>query len=648
MNRLIIKARWLVCAGAFVGSFSAFAQHMEVEPDAPSTQFAQATLERDGLGYLVGELAYRYPFEHVELPDLVVLADLVVLLSPVEDGWVLPVEGRDVHAVRLGDLGSQGATMVYGSALAVINQAIRDYLEAEHGLIGHLVTPDALEIAYRTTRQDLRDDGNTTLTILVWRAIVGEVRTVAHGDRLAEKESRNAKGELASNINREEHQRLRDRLRVEPGALLTRKEIDEEVHRLNRHPGRRVDVAIAPTSEPGEVIVDYLVTEPKSWNAYVQTSNTGTESTNVWQQRFGYINRQLTGRDDVFSIDYITTEFDATHAVLGSYVFDFGPRTRMKLFGRWNEYTAKDVGLGFENFKGDGYSLGAEAAINVWQDGAKFVDVIVGAKVEHIHVENRLFLIEGEDDFLLPYVGVRYQKSTPVHSAYGELIIESNWGSIVGTSKEEVQRLGRFGADDDFTILRGQLSHSFYLEPIFMKNKFRGDDGTDGMTLAHEVVLTLRGQYSFQSRLVPNYEFVAGGFHTVRGYDESAAVGDDGILGSAEYRFHLGRSLPARAQTGTLFGKPFRTSRTRPYGSADWDVVFKGFVDVARLGVNDAPFFETAQTLVGVGVGVETQLKSNLTLRLDYGMALTNIGEGASQTTSVGDTRLHFSAQFLF
>jgi len=344
----------------------------------------------------------------------------------------------------------------------------------------------------------------------------------------------------------------------------------------------------------------------------------------------------------------VTTQFDETHAVLGSYTFDFGPKNRLKLFGRWNEYTARDVGLGFENFKGNGYSVGAELSRNIWQDGPKFIDVVVGAKVEHIHVENRLFLIEGEDDFFLPYVGVRFEKNTPMHSAFGELTLESNWGSVVGSSKADVQRLGRFGADDDFTILRGQLSHSFYLEPILNPKGFKGDRGINEMTLAHELVVKIRGQYSFQGRLVPNYEFVAGGFHTVRGYEESGAVGDDGILGSVEYRFHLGKSLPARAETGTLFGRPFRTARTRPYGSADWDVIFKGFIDAARLSVNDAPFFERAETLVGVGVGVETRFKSNVTLRLDYGMALTNIGVGAGQTTSVGDTRLHFSAQFVF
>ena len=636
----------LICV-LFLGS-PAIGMQVVAEPEVQLLERAEADATRDGIGYGVGDLAYVYPFEHSELPGLSSVDNLVMLLCATEDGWIGPIEGVEIHAVRIGDIGSDGVEKLYGSALAVITQGIRDHLESEYGLIGHLVTPDASEIAYRTTREDLRAADDTTLTIMVWRAVVGEVRTVAHGDRLAEHVSDDEDADPESNVNRSEHQRLRDRLTLKQGDLLTRDEIDNEVHRLNRHPGRRADAAISPTSEPGEVIVDYLITEPKSWNVYAQTSNTGTESTNEWQQRFGYVNRQLTGRDDVLTIDYVTTQFDATHAVLGSYTFDFGPKNRMRVFGRWNEYTAKDVGLGFENFKGDGFSVGVEVARNVWQDGPKFIDVVAGAKVEHIHVENRLFLIEGEDDFFLPYIGLRYHKSTPMHTAYGEVTLESNWGSIVGSSKSDVQSLGRFGADDDFTIIRGHLSHSFYLEPIFNPKGFKGDRGSDEMTLAHELVLKVRGQYSFKGRLVPNYEFVAGGFHTVRGYDESAAVGDDGILGSVEYRFHLGRSLPARAETGSLFGKPFRTARTRPYGSADWDVILKGFADVARLTVNDSPFFENAETLVGVGVGIETQLKSNLTLRLDYGMAMTNIGVGAGQTTSVGDTRLHFSAQFVF
>lgn len=642
-NRIGIK--WLCFASCLLCCGSVFAQDMSAEPDAPVINSLVSEFDRDGYAYPVEDLVYVYPFAHDDLPDLELIDDIVVLLCWAQDGWVAVVENEPVIAVRLGDIGANGAEGIYGSALATINQGIRDHLESEYGLIGHLVTPDATEVAYQTDRQDLREAGDTELTIMVWRAVIGDVRTVAHGDRLAEKVDAD---DDTSNVNRSEHIRLKDRFQVESGDLLTREAIDDEIHRLNRHPGRRVDAAIAPSAEPGQVIVDYLITEPRPWNAYIQTGNTGSESTDEWQQRFGYVNRQLIGRDDVLQLDFVTTAFDETNVFLGSYTFDVGPKSRLKLFGRWNEYTARDVGLGFENFKGDGYELGAELAINVWQDGAKFVDFIAGVRFEHIHVENRLFLIEGEDDFLLPYVGVRYQKRTPVHSAFGQLTVESNWGSVVGSSKGEVQALGRFGADDDFTILKAQLSHSFFLEPILNPTGFRGEQGPDGMTLAHEIALNFRGQYSFNSRLVPNFEYVTGGFHSVRGYPESAAVGDDGIMGSVEYRFHLGRSLPASSDAGTLFGQPFRSARSRPYGSADWDVIFKGFLDAAFVSPNDAPFFENSETLVGIGVGIETRLKQNLTLRLDYGMAFTNIGEGLSQTTNVGDTRLHFSAQLVF
>ncbi|MBL4591493.1 MAG: ShlB/FhaC/HecB family hemolysin secretion/activation protein [Phycisphaerales bacterium] len=617
------------------------------QPDQPETrQVVEASFERDGYGYRMTGLVFRYVFGHPDLPAAGLLDAVVVPLTPVDDGYIGVVAGEEIVLVRLGELGVDEAVVVYGSALATINQGVRDYLESEFGLIGHLVTPDADEVAYQSTREDLRGVEQTTLSVLIWRAVVGQVRTVAHGDRLAEnKENKD------SNIDHPSHQRLRDRIKVAPGDLLTRDRLDDEIHRLNRHPGRRADVTVAPTEKPGEVLLDYLITEPRPWTVFAQISNTGTDSTDVWRERFGYINRQLTGRDDIFQFDYITAGFDESHTLLASYEFDLGHRTRAKVFGRWNEYTARDVGLGFENFTGEGYEIGAEVQVNVYQDGPKFVDLVGGVRFEHIDVQNRLFLISGRESFLLPYAGVRYEKRTPVHNAFGELTVETNLASVAGTSSTGVQRLGRFGVDDDFTILRGQLSHSFFLEPILDPKGFRGDFGEGRMTLAHEVFVSIRGQYSFGGRLVPNYEFVAGGFHTVRGYPESSTVGDDALVGTLEYRYHLGKATrvgDAGAQSSTIFGRPFNSTRTRPYGGADWDVILRGFFDFGFINVNDAPFFENDETLASIGVGVEARLRRNLTVRLDYGLALTNIGEGAAQTTSVGDGRLHFSATIVY
>ncbi len=632
----------LLACGAAVACADAPAQPSQPIP------YAQVDAARDGIAYPVGSLQFRYPLSHPDLPDPTTLGQIVVLLSPAPDGWVAPAQGAPVIPVRLDRIGKSGTVMVYGSALAAINQAVRDHMESRFGLIGHLVTPDAREIAYQTTSDDLRSKEQTSLTILVWRAAVGQVRTVAQGDRLVPKAQDIDETPPVSNVDRPEHQRLSRRFDIGEGDLLTRESIDAEVHRLNRHPGRRADVAIAPTGEPGEVIVDYLITEPRPWNAYVSISNTGTESTDKWRERFGFIHRQLTGRDDVLRLDYITSWFDETNAFIGLYEFDLGERNRLKLFGSWSEYTARDVGLGFENFRGESYTIGAEFRRNVWQDGPRFVDLVAGLRFEHIDVENRLFLIQGREQFLLPSFGVRYQKSTPLHNAFGELIIESNWGSVVGTDEFDVVRLGRFGADENFTILRGQLTHSFFLDPYLDPEGFRGEKGQDQMKLAHELALSLRAQWAFHSRLVPNFESVAGGAYSVRGYPESAAVGDDAIIASAEYRFHLGRSTPIDDQTTTLLGQTFRNNRTRPYGGADWDLILKGFIDVARVSPNDAPFFERAETLVGAGVGVEAQIRSNLTLRLDYGTALTPLGVGTARTVDVGDSRLHFMAQFVF
>ncbi len=625
---------------------SAYAQPEEQEASSDNQGVVVA---RDGVGYRVTGIELGYGIEHPELPNLDAILELAVGLTPVEGGYIGPVEGQPIVQVKLRDVGRDGVEVLYGSALATMIQAVRDEMESQFGLLGHLVTPAPDEIAFQTTQEDLRGPGDHPLTIVIWRAMVGEVRTVARGDRIAERRDVDrVEGVDVSNVNHPAHQRQRDRFEIEPGDLLTKKSVDDEIYKLNRHPGRRADVSIAPSVEQGSVVLDYLISEPKQWTAYASISNTGTKSTDTWQERFGYINRQLTGQDDIFRLDYITAGFDASHAILASYAFDLGPDFRAKVNGRWNKYTATDVGLGFENFKGEGYEIGAEISTNLWQDGPRFLDLFGGIRYERIEVDNRVLLIQGEEDFLLPFIGLRYQKSTPLHTAYGEVRFETNWAGAAGTSEAAIGRLGRPNVENEFSTVRAQLTHSFFLEPILDPKGFGGERGIDDMTLAHELVLSVRGQSSLGSRLAPNFEMVAGGAASVRGYKESVAVGDHAIIGTVEYRFHLGKAIPVSSETTNLFGSTFRNARTRPYGSADWDLIFSGFVDIGRVTVQDAFFFENDETLVGVGVGIEAQFKRNLTLRLNYGTAMTRIGTGTSTVTDVGDSRLHFTATVVF
>ena len=74
-----------------------------------------------------------------------------------------------------------------------------------------------------------------------------------------------------------------------------------------------------------------------------------------------------------------------------------------------------------------------------------------------------------------------------------------------------------------------------------------------------------------------------------------------------------------------------------PYGKADWDLIFKGFLDVGKTIQKDRLAFEENDTLVGAGVGVEVQFKQNATLRLDWGFALNDI----QNEVNSGDNRVH-------
>lgn len=642
----------MVAAGVMLGAgaLGMAGQAAAGQPESAEVGgLVRPTAERDGLAYPVGRIVVEYPLAHPDLPEPEELADLLVPLVRTGQGWIGPVEGVTPELVRLGSFDGSSVQTVWGSGLAQINTTVRDALEAKWGLIGHLVTPSADEIAYETTREDLREPGQTTLTIQVWRAAVGEVRSIGFGqkwDRYAKRRGEEEAGE-ATSLNLDAHARLRERSPVQEGDLLRRPPIDREVHRLNRHPGRRVDISLAPSGDPGEVVLDYLVTEAKDWAVYYQATNTGTESTSDWVHRLGFLNNQLVGRDDILQLDYITAGFDESHAVLGSYEFAIhhSGRLRARAYGRWNEYTASDVGFPGAGFNGEGHELGAEVIWNVNQRGPRFIDLVGGARWERISVENELLLLDGDEDFYLPYVAARLEKNTILTSLNAELRLEFG----LGGDEDEVFKLGRFDVENEWAVLRGQAGYSFFLEPLINPEGFEGLKDPNQMTLAHEVFLSARGQWAFHDRLVPNFQQVAGGFYTVRGYDESAAVGDNAIIATAEYRFHLGRALPATEELGTLAGRPFRTRRTQPYGAADWDAIFRGFVDVARVTSTDVnTASESNDTLVGVGVGAEARLKNNLTVRVDYGVALSGVGEGATRRADAGDSRLHVMVMLLF
>ncbi|MBL9031139.1 MAG: ShlB/FhaC/HecB family hemolysin secretion/activation protein [Phycisphaerae bacterium] len=621
-------------------------------PPPPPPPAAAAPIE-DGPSFEVSSIRLRYVTDAPGRASIEDLGRLLIRLGVKDGVYVAPRDGIEVQELRIDEMrGPQRASRRFAvSAINAVASAVVSELNRS-GVIGVLVVPSPDQIDANTL-QDLRGSGDTTLTLDIWTRTVRQVRSLGAGERWSGSAPRGDAPSLDTRVDSPAHKRIRENSPLQPatadqpGDLLRKDALDAYLFRLNRHPGRRVDASVSSTDVPGEVTLDYIVTENKPWTIYAQVSNTGTRQTNPWRERFGFVHNQLTGRDDTLALDFVTASFDQTNGISGSYEAPVlaSQTWRFRLFGSWSEYKASDVGRASESFSGDSYQYGGELIANVFQRRQLFVDLFGGARWQNVSVTNDLVNLTGDENFLIPYIGVRIARDTFKASTSAEARVEASWAGVAGTNSADLNSLGRLFADDDWTVFKWDVSQSFYLEPLLMGRAWEDPSTPERKaTLAHEVAISFRGQHAFGSRLIPQEEYTIGGQYTVRGYPESIVAGDNAVLASAEYRFHWPRTWTAKDPATTPFmGKPFRWSPESRYGRPDWDLIFRGFLDVGWVGNSDRQTFEKDETLVGTGVGVEFQFRRNLGVRLDWGVALQDASD-----YSAGRDRFHLVATLLY
>ena len=639
----------LVCAATFAPAF--LSADVVAQPGSTGLAGSEAITASDGLAYPVNRFNLRYLRTSGQQPPLEQVLDLPITLGRAGNDWVSPRPGVETYDISLRELNARGTESFRATALQRVLETVRDAY-VNQGLMGIFVVQDRRQINERG--QDLRAPDNESLDIVITTGVVTDVRSRGAGERFPAM----TKGGVANDlINLEEHNWLRFNSPVQPADatdggseadLLYREELDDYIHFLNRHPGRQVDLVLAADDELGGVALTYDVTENDPLLLYAEIGNTGTGQTDYVRERFGLIHTQFTEADDILAIDYTTANFEDVHTVAASYERPFhnNRRLRWKIAGVYSEYQANDVGVFNQDFEGENTGVAAELSYNFHQDKDLFVDVIGGVRWRSVDVEQRLFggVTRGEGEFLTPYVGLRLEQKTLKHSTRAQATLEFQ-GDLLSNSQSDLNGLGRTQPDDDWTKLRVAARHSFYLEPII--NRAGWDDPTtwESSTLAHEILLRFHGQTTFGARVIPQDQDVLGGLYTVRGYPQSVAAGDDSVFGSIEYRFHWPKSLEPEPEPRTLFGKPFRHAPQHVYGGTDHDLIFKAFVDVGYVSVNDAFSFESNEALVGAGIGVDYIFRRNLKLRLDWGFALHGIEE---RGVADGAQRLYGVATLLF
>jgi hypothetical protein len=652
-----------------------------------------ASAQVDGIGdpidpgpsFLVSRIEVRYRDPHPDQPPLGAILPLAVRLGTATSGFIAPHPERPSTLIQVG---TDGAPLPYHSdAIGTISSALLAALQ-QRGLLGVYVEPDPADLDVANER-DLRAEGNTVLHFIIVTARVRQLRTVARGDRVRDE----------WHIDNVIHDRIRQRSPIQPtGAdsddstdLIDGDLLDDYLFRLNRHPGRRVDAALAPAEDGRGVSLDFLVNESKPWYVYAQVSNTGSSETNKWQQRFGYVDNQLLDRDDTFSFEYFRAGLDDLNGFSISYEapwFDASPRPwwwgspsegpewlswwdrskwpwfgndflRWRLYGSYTNYQS-EVRLGStgkESIDGSDFTIGGRLIYNLFQHRAFFLDLFGGLEGRGVEIDNNAASVDASRFFLIPQGGIDVERLTPVSTLFGNLTFEGavNSAGDRDVSKGQnvasgIEALGRADPDDTWLVMKGDFGFTQYLEPLLNPSGWEDPTTALSSTLAHEIALGVRGQYAFGNRLIPQAEQVVGGLYSVRGYDQSAAVGDNVVIGTFEYRFHLPHSLPVSREPVSLpLLGDFRLAPQQVYGRPDWDLILRAFIDAAGTSSNDRPnpSLEPGEFLLGTGVGAELVIRNNFRARVDWGVALRS-SDSLQNKVDSGDDQFHFLFTVLY
>ncbi|MEZ4333985.1 MAG: hypothetical protein R3F35_19705 [Myxococcota bacterium] len=631
--------------------------------------------------YRVGALELRYAAPHPDQPPLDPLTPVVVELARREQGYAAPSEGESTERVEVGAPGGP-VVPLEASGLARVFAALVERLNAE-GLYGIDVRPAPEDIDV-TTEADRRPADRTALAVVVFTGRVARVRTIAIGDRVD--------GDWR--IDNTLHESIRLESPLQPAGeglddttdLLDRRRLEDYLYRLNRYRGRMVEAALSPGEEPGEVVLDYRVYEAKPWYVYGQATNTGTKRTNPWQSRLGFTHTQLSNHDDTLSLEWLNAGGEDVNGVSARYDAPFfGPRRpewmdrrkgdpdwiawlpREKIpwwgidrlrwgvdFGWFRSLAGRDStfqGLPNDLVRTEQFDFGGRFAYEAFQHRDFFIDAIAGLGVNDVTVDNDTSGNVGKAVLVLPRAGLHAERINQLSTLTLDTGVQ---GQVNAIPSGDLDTLGRAQTDDRYVVLDFDLGWSAFLEPLLRPAAWRDPSNELAATLAHEVSLGLRGQYGFDYRLIPQASQTLGGFFSVRGYDQSVAVGDTVVVGSFEYRFHLPRALPVtrRPLRLPLIGD-FRVAPQQVYGRPDWDLMLRAFVDAGRAERNDRRSSGTGageynQTLVGAGIGAELVFRSNLRARVDYAFALKDTNGTLSNPAHVGDSALHVLVSLLY
>lgn len=395
---------------------------------------------------------------------------------------------------------------------------------------------------------------------------------------------------------------MQSQVSVKPGERIDTRKISSDVRWLNENPIRNVNVIYERGTKDGTSDVVLKTQENNPVKVNVGYANSGLRATGLNQISGGISMLQLFGTEQSLTYNFTgNQELDRlkAHALIWDIPFPW--RHRLQLLGVYVDSATQAGGaLGV-----NGRNRQLTAAYSVPLASA-------WSRVQHKAT-----------------VAVDY-KSTTSDLLFGGSSFSKNTAEVLqfrlGYNITVNDRLGftRLGLSAIYSP-GNTLGHNNYaafdsLRAASQVKYWYAKGELDRLLRLPEgfsLLMHTAGQYS-NARLLPTEQMLAGGYQTVRGFNESAARGDRGIVANIELNMPMLHLMGATGKT------------------ADNLNTF-AFYDFAYLESVGTYASEPNLNLQSAGIGLRYNLGNNMDLRLAYGWALRSSG-----LVSAPPGRLHF------
>lgn len=306
-------------------------------------------------------------------------------------------------------------------------------------------------------------------------------------------------------------------IRQQPGAEPNAAQLQEDIDWINRNPFRNATLAAAPGSTPDTTLLALRVRERRPVRVFAGVDNTGTKNTDEQRIFAGFNWGNAFGRGDQLSYQYRadpSRKHSTTHS--GSYLADLPWRHWIALSGAWSE-TTPDLGPTFDQ-KGESWQVGAQYHVplpTLSMDQAVLrQDFYVGLdfKYSNNNLEfSDIPVMDNKTDVAQVTLGYSLNREGANSSSFisPQLVLSPGGASRYNT--DEAFDGSRFGAKARYAYFKLDAEHSQRL-PAGFRWDVRGN-----------------AQYS-NTPLLGSEQIAGSGTYAVRGYPESQAFGDKGVV----------------------------------------------------------------------------------------------------------------------